>query len=162
MLKGADVPRLSHILKSVQKNNHSAGWMGEMDGGHLLAWLHCLTASRDLENDLGMERRAGLSELLDLPTYYGGAGLQSLVSAADEEFLGSIAGITAALISFCRNTEQSVYIRIVAAMEGTEEEGGTESACATAKGVKKGRKHFKGRNGCERLFRRRSPTPPQS
>ncbi len=35
MLKGIAVPRLSHILKSVQKNNNTAGWMAEMDGAHL-------------------------------------------------------------------------------------------------------------------------------
>ena len=90
-----------------------------------------------MENDLGLERRADLSELLDLPASYGGAGLQSLVSAADEEFLGSFAGIAGALISFCMNTELQVYIRIAEALEGTEAEGGTESACATVKGVKK-------------------------
>ncbi len=50
MLKGAAVPRLNHILKSVQKNNNSVGWMKEMDGAHLSAWLiQCLTASEDLE-----------------------------------------------------------------------------------------------------------------
>ncbi len=42
MLKGDAVPRLSHILKSVQKNSHTAGWMAGMDGAHLSAWLHCL------------------------------------------------------------------------------------------------------------------------
>ncbi len=105
MLKGAVVPRLSHILKLVQKNNHSAGWMTNMDGAHLSAWMHCLTASGDLENDLGMERKVGVSELLDLPASYGGAGLQSLDLAPNEEFMGSFAGIAAALISFCRNTE---------------------------------------------------------
>ena len=53
MLKGATMPRLSHIFKSVQKNNHTAGWMAEMVGAHLSAWLHRLTASADLENDMG-------------------------------------------------------------------------------------------------------------
>ena len=91
MLKGAAVPRLSHILKSVQKNNHSAGWMAEMDEAHLSAWLHCLTASGDLENDLGMEKKVGLSDLLDLPASYGGAGLQSLALDANEECMGSFA-----------------------------------------------------------------------
>ena len=63
-----------------------------MDGAHLSAWLHCLTASEDLENDQGSEGRGNLSELLDLPASYGGDGLQSLVSAVDEEFLGSFCG----------------------------------------------------------------------
>ena len=67
MLKGAAMPRLSHILKSVQKNNHTAGWIAEIDGAHLSAWLHCLIASEDLENNLGSEGRVGFSELLDLP-----------------------------------------------------------------------------------------------
>ena len=43
MLKGAAIPRLSHILRSVQKNEHSLGWMREMDGAHLSVWLDCLT-----------------------------------------------------------------------------------------------------------------------
>ena len=107
-----------------------------MDGAHLSAWLHCLTASRDLENDLGMEKKAGLSYLLDLPESYGGAGLQSLALAANEEFMGSFAGIAAALISFCRNTELPAYIRIAEALEGTEGEGAVESECASVKGVK--------------------------
>jgi hypothetical protein len=136
MLKGAAVPRLSHILKYVQKNNHSAGWIAEMDGAHLSAWLHCLTASGDLENDLGMERKTSLSELLDLPASYGGAGLHSLDLAAYDEFMGSFAGIAAALISFCRNTELPAYIRIAEALEGTKGEGVGECECATMKGVK--------------------------
>jgi hypothetical protein len=112
MLKGAAVPRLSHILNSVQKNNHTVGWMTEIHGAHLSAWLHCLTASEDLENDLGPEERGNNSELLDLPAPYGVTGLQSLEASADEEFLGSFAGIAAALISFCKNTELPVNIRI--------------------------------------------------
>ena len=60
MLKVATVPRLSHILKSVKKNSHSVGWMTDMDGAHISAWLHCLTASDDLENDMGAENRERL------------------------------------------------------------------------------------------------------
>jgi hypothetical protein len=78
--------------------------MADMDGAYLSAWLHCLTASDDLENDLSAESKEGLSALLDLPASYGGAGLQSLALVADEEFMGSFAGIAAALITFCRNT----------------------------------------------------------
>ena len=89
-----------------------------MDEAHISAWLHCLAALGDLENDLGMERKAGLSELLDLPASYGGAGLQSMDLAADEEFMGSFAGIAAAFISLCKNTELSPYIRIAEALEG--------------------------------------------
>ena len=74
MLKGAANPRLSHILRSLQKSQH----MQEMDGAHLSAWLQCLTASEDLLHVLGPEGRSQLSDLLDLPPSYGGAGLQSL------------------------------------------------------------------------------------
>jgi len=35
ILKGTDVPRLPHILGSVQKSQHSRGWKKEMDGAHL-------------------------------------------------------------------------------------------------------------------------------
>jgi len=119
MLKGASAPRLSHIRKSVQKNSHSAGWMTKMDGAHLSTWLHCLTASDDLEKDTSVESREGLSVLLDLPASYGGAGLQSHALAADEEFMGSFAGIAASLITFCKNTGLSAYIRIANALEGT-------------------------------------------
>ncbi len=75
MLKGAAVPRLSHILKSVQKSSQAAGWMADMDGAHLSAWLQCVTASDDLENDLSAESKESLSALLDMPASYGGAGL---------------------------------------------------------------------------------------
>ena len=57
MLKGAEIPRLSHILRSVKKSQHTVGWMTEMDGAHLSAWMHCLTASEDLEHALGPEGR---------------------------------------------------------------------------------------------------------
>ncbi len=49
---------------------------------------------------------------LDLPASFGGAGLESLEHSADEEFLGSFAGIAASLISFCRKAEIHAYIRI--------------------------------------------------
>ena len=65
MLKGAAVPRLSHILRSVQKNKHSRGWIREMDGAHLPTWLRCLTASEDMEHVLGTKVRGQLSDLLD-------------------------------------------------------------------------------------------------
>jgi hypothetical protein len=89
--------------------------MADMDGAHLSAWLQCLTASDDLENDMSAESMRSLSVLLDLPASYGGAGLQSLELATYEEFMGSFAGIDAALITFCRNTELPAYIRIAEA-----------------------------------------------
>jgi len=58
----------------------------------MVALPHCLG---DLELALGTEGRDQLSDLLDLPTSFGGAGLQSLDNSADEEFLGSFAGIAA-------------------------------------------------------------------
>jgi hypothetical protein len=137
MLMGAVVPRLFHILKSVQMNNNSVGWMKEMDGAHLSAWLQYLTASEDLETDLGPEERGSILKLTDLPASYGGAGLHSFELSADEEFLGSFAGIATALISFCRNTELDVYIKIAEALERMDEpdlDGGLE--CATIECVK--------------------------
>jgi hypothetical protein len=86
--------------------------MRDMNRAHLSAWLHCLTASEVLEHDLGTEGRSQLSDLLDLPSSYRRAGIQSLEDFADEEFLGSYTAIAAALTSFCKKTEQQVYIRI--------------------------------------------------
>ena len=91
--------------------------MPKMDGAHLSAWLRCLTASDDLEQALGPEGREGLSVLLDLPASYGGAGLHSLEASTDEELLGSLAGIAAALIAFCRKTKLPAYIMIAEAVE---------------------------------------------
>jgi hypothetical protein len=88
-----------------------------MDTSHLTTWLHCLPASGDLENDVEAPTREVLGGLLDLPPSYGGAGLHSLENDADEEFLGSYAGITSSLITFCRRTELPVYIRFVEALE---------------------------------------------
>jgi hypothetical protein len=73
MLKGAAIPRLSHILKSAEMGKHTARWMKEMDGVHISPWLHYLTASGDMEQALGPEGREGLSDPLDLPASYGGA-----------------------------------------------------------------------------------------
>jgi hypothetical protein len=46
-----------------------------------------------------------------------GAGLQSLVAASDEEFMGCFAGIASYLISLCKNTKIPIYIRIEEALE---------------------------------------------
>jgi hypothetical protein len=37
MIKRVTIPRLQHILRSVQNNNHAVGWMTEMDRAHLSA-----------------------------------------------------------------------------------------------------------------------------
>jgi hypothetical protein len=76
------------------------------------------------------------SSNLDLPPSYGGAGLQSLEDSADEEFLGSFAAIAAALVTFCRKTEQRVYIRIAEALESLEDESQGCASCPTPNGIK--------------------------
>jgi hypothetical protein len=78
MPKGAAVPHLSDIMRSVQKNQHSIGWMREMDGAHLFAWLHCLTSSEDLEHALKAHGKDQLASQLDLHPAYGGTGMQSI------------------------------------------------------------------------------------
>jgi hypothetical protein len=88
------------ILRSVQKSQDSKVWMQGMDGAHLSAWMHGLTASEDLEHALGTEGRDRFSDLFDLYASYGGAGLQLLKDSGDEEFLEFFAGIAASLISF--------------------------------------------------------------
>ena len=102
MLTGrADGPRLTHLLKSVEKNPGTESWMKEMDSANVGTWLHCLTSSTVLEiatddsNNMDI-----LTDWLDLPPSYGGAGLNSLCRSVDEELLGSFAAITASLISF--------------------------------------------------------------
>jgi hypothetical protein len=51
---------------------------------------------------MGAHGRDELASKLYLSlAYYGGAGLQSLESSADEELLGSFATISALLIAFC-------------------------------------------------------------
>ena len=109
--------------------------MQEMDGAHLWAWLHCLTASEDLEHALGPEGRSRLSDLLDLLPSYGVASLQSLEYSAEEEFIGSFAAIAASLITLCKKTEQHAYIRIAEALEALDDtEGGV--SYPTLEGVK--------------------------
>ena len=76
-----------------------------------------MIASTDLEHALAPPALDQLSDLLDHPPAYGGIGLQSLERAADEELLGSFAGISASLITFCRRTELPVYIAIAEALE---------------------------------------------
>ncbi len=80
-------------------------------------WLHCLTASTNLEYALDFTRRESLTGLLDLPPLYGGISLQFLERVADEEFMGTFASILAALISFCRRTGLPVYRNIAEAIE---------------------------------------------
>ncbi len=51
------------------------------------------------------------------PFLLWGAELKSLTRSADEEFIGSFAGIASSLIAFCRKTNLPIYIRIAKAME---------------------------------------------
>ncbi len=100
MLTCSTVPRLTHLLTSVPKDEASAEWMASVDEAHLSTWLRCVGAS-SLDETLPRNEREHLAATLDLPPLFGGIGLQSLVWAADEEMLGSWASITAELISFC-------------------------------------------------------------
>ncbi len=56
MLTGAASPKLmlkKLKLKAMQKNPHTLQWMREIDEAHVNPWLHCLTASTDLEHAIG-------------------------------------------------------------------------------------------------------------
>jgi hypothetical protein len=57
MLTGAASQKLIYLLKTVQKNPQTACWMREMDDAHVSTWLHCLTASTELENAIGPAAR---------------------------------------------------------------------------------------------------------
>ena len=80
-------------------------------------WLHCLSASTDLEHAIGPRARDQLAGLIDLPPSFGDIGMQLLERSEDEELLGSFAGISASLISFCRSRELHVYVAIAEALE---------------------------------------------
>ncbi len=98
MLTGEAIPRLTHILKSVPKDEASKGWMQAVDDAHLSTWLECAGAPT-LVADLTLQEHNRLSTSLDLPPQFGGIGMQSLIRAADEEYLGSWAAVTANLIT---------------------------------------------------------------
>jgi hypothetical protein len=72
MLIGAAGPRLTHLLKSVERNSSTEAWMKEMDSVHVSTWLHYLTVSPDLDYALGLEEHHQLTDWLDLPPSYGG------------------------------------------------------------------------------------------
>ena len=99
MLKGAAIPRLSHILKSIQKNANSKGWIKTMNEEHLSCRLKFLSASRDLELALDPRALDHLTHWIDLPPSFGGVDTHSLSNSADEDFSGSFAAIAFALIS---------------------------------------------------------------
>ena len=121
MLTGAAVPRLTHILKSVPKDEASKGWMQAVDDAHLSTWLECAGAST-LDADLSLQEHNLLSASLDLPPQFGGIGMQSLIRAADEEYLGSWAAVTANLTSFLRARGLDVYDKMANAMDSMADE----------------------------------------
>ena len=100
MLKGAAIPRLSHILKSIRKNENTTGWMKTMDKDRLSCWLQCLTTSRVMESALEPRVLDQLADRLELPLAFGGAGVHSLVNSADDEFMVTFAAIASALVFF--------------------------------------------------------------
>ena len=78
--------------------------------------------------------REKLAFRLDLLVAYEGAGLQSLESSADEDFLGSFASFSAWLIAFCRNADLQVYTRIAETSEALDNVGKSQS-CTTTQGI---------------------------
>ena len=44
MLIGSAVPRLTHIVKSVPKDDASTGWMSAVDDANLSTWMDCTGA----------------------------------------------------------------------------------------------------------------------
>ena len=88
MLTSSAVPRLTHILKYVPKNDSSTEWMDTVGDDHLLTWLKCEDTETP-DSTLPTTERENLTTSLDLPPQFGGVGLQSLSRAADEELLGS-------------------------------------------------------------------------
>ena len=84
---------------------------------HLSTWLHCLTSSPNLEHVRYPNKKEMLSDWLDLPYSYGVADMKSISRSANIKFLGLFAAIASFLISFCRKTYLSVYIRIAEAVE---------------------------------------------
>jgi len=91
--------------------------MKDMDSANVGTWLHYLTSSSVLETAIDDSSRDILTDWLELPPSYGGAGLNSLCRSSDEELLGSFAAIAASLITFCRKTELHVYLGIAEALE---------------------------------------------
>jgi hypothetical protein len=82
MLSRAAGPRLTHLLKLVEKSPRTERWMKEMDEAHVLTWLHCLTASPDLENALGTEERDQPSAWLECWTFLLPTGKAVLIPSS--------------------------------------------------------------------------------
>ena len=99
MIIGSSVPRLTHILKIVPKNTTLDEWMQSADV-YLSTWLNCVGA-KQLDTAIPASERAHLAASLDLPSQFGGVGLQSLIRGADKKLFQSWAWISADLIPFC-------------------------------------------------------------
>jgi len=123
MLTRSAVPRLSHVLKSVPKDDTSKPWMEEVDNEHLSTWIDCVGIST-MYSEMTLHARQHLATSLDLPPQLGGVGLQSLMRAAYEELLGSRATVTADLISFFRSKCVSVYNQLEDALDAIADEDG--------------------------------------
>jgi hypothetical protein len=110
--------------------------MKTMDEEHLSCWIHCMSASRDLERALGPPALDQLSKQLDLSPAIGGADLLSLERSADREFPRSFASISSALIFFCRKTNLQFNLRIADALEEMHSPCHLEPLSATVRKVK--------------------------
>jgi hypothetical protein len=111
MLMCLAVPRLTHIVKSVSKDDAATGWMTTVDEAHLSTWLDCTGAST-LGLDVTPQKCNHLSASLDQNLQFGGIGMQSLIKAADEELLGACVLVSANLIVFLRTKGLSGYDRL--------------------------------------------------
>jgi hypothetical protein len=116
MLIGSAVPRLTHIVKYVPKDDASIGWMKAVDEALLSTWLGC-TGVSTLGADMSSQERDLLSTSLDLAPQLGGIGMQSLIRDVDEELLGSRASMAANLIVFLRSKSLSVYDKLAGALD---------------------------------------------
>ena len=99
MLTGSAVPRLTHILKPIPKDEASKSWMQSADDALLSTWLDCVGAEQ-LRDALSTAENNYLAASLELPPQFGGVGMQSLMRIADEELLWPWASIIAELITF--------------------------------------------------------------
>ena len=90
--------------------------MTSVDDAHLSTWLDCTGASTH-GADLSTWEGDLLSASLDLPTQFGGIGMQSLIRAVDEELPGSWASVTTILVVFLRSKSLSVYDKLSDALD---------------------------------------------
>ncbi len=75
MMTGSAVSRLTHIQKFVPKDDSSTQWLKTADDAHLSTQLTCVGAGT-LDSALLEAERENLAASLDLPSQFGGVGLQ--------------------------------------------------------------------------------------